>query len=188
MESACCPWLVSSCISIQSCCCWWSPFITTISYTPLLSFTQLSLSLTLSSSHLVVTTTFYISLPDFDFCLFTSFGFSLRGLTFFRFRLPFSTSLCRPLVLTHIPHLLFLTKSLLFASFVPQIILFLLCSLSSLCRVCLPRFVHVWDADQDVRSGHPALLPFLIQLLRLCGECTNSHTKKCTDYKIHHCI
>lgn len=71
---------------------------------------------------------------------------------------------------------------------------FPLCSLSSLCRVCLPRFVHVWDADQDVRSGHPALLPFLIQLLRLCGECTNSHTetkckkKKRTDYKIQHCI
>lgn len=32
MESACCPWLVFSCISIQSCRCWWSPFITTISY------------------------------------------------------------------------------------------------------------------------------------------------------------
>lgn len=46
------------------------------------------------------------------------------ALTFFRFHLPFSTSLRRPLVLTHIPRLLFLTKSLLFASFVPQIILF----------------------------------------------------------------
>lgn len=44
----------------------------------------------------------------------------------------------------------------------------------SLCRVYLPRFVHVWDADQDVWSGHPALLPLLIQLLRLCGECTHT--------------
>lgn len=124
-------------------------------------------------------------LPDLDFCLFISFGFSLRGLTFFRFRLPFSTSLRRPLVLTHIPRPSVSNKipSLCFIRAPNHS--FPLCSLSSLCRVCLPRFVHVWDADQDVRSGHPALLPFLIQLLRLCGECTNSHTEtKCKKIKV----
>lgn len=70
---------------------------------------------------LLPSTSFYLILI---FVFLSHFGFSLRGLTFFCFRLPFSTSLCRPLVLTHIPRLLFLTKSLLFASFVSQIILF----------------------------------------------------------------
>ena len=138
------PWLVSSVISIWSCSCWWSPFITRLSYTaglaPLLTSTHLTLSLWLSVLSFPL---IFLSSP-----LLSRFLLDLALFHFF-FHLP-----------------LYLTPSFLLF-FLPP---------SSLCRVYLPRFVHVRDADQDVRSGHPALLPLLIQLLRLCGECAHTHT------------
>ena len=101
-----------------------------------------------------------------------SLSLSLTLCTFFPFDFPLLSS---PLSLSPRPRSLSFFFSHLPLYLTPSFLLFFLPP-SSLCRVYLPRFVHVRDADQDVRSGHPALLPLLIQLLRLCGECAHTHT------------